>query len=130
MKFMDILKEEVTYPEYPEYSDMRPITDKEIKNARAVYKALKVGIYKPYPDSNKLKYVLPDFENEIIHDTTNMNNAVIFLKFNEVKMYIITSGGDLMDARTIGPEDNAVIKNIKRKIISRFKQHNVMLMAY
>jgi len=118
---MDILKEE---------SDMRPITDKEKKNARAVYKALQVGIYKPYPDSNKVKYVLPDFENAIIHDVTNMNNAVIFLKFNEVKMYIITSGGDLMDARTIGPEDNAVIKNIKRKIISRFKQHNVMLMAY
>ena len=118
---MDILKEE---------SEMRPITDKERKNARAVYKALQVGIYMPYPDSNKVKYVLPDFENEIIHDTTNMDKAIIFLNFNKVKMYIITSGGDLVDVRRIGPDDSAVIKNIKRRIISRFKQHNVILMQF
>lgn len=118
MKFIDILKEE---------SEMRSITDKERKNARAVYKALKVGIYKPYPDTNKLKYVLPDLENEIIHNTTNMGKAVIFIDFDKVKMYIITSGGDLVDVRRIGPDDSAVIKNIKRKIISRFEQHNVIV---
>jgi hypothetical protein len=122
MKFMDILKEE---------DEIKSVSDKKRKNTRAVYKALQVGTYKPYPDSNKLKYILPDLEDNMIHiPITKESKPVIFLNFNDVKMYIITSGGDLVDARRIGPDDSAVVRNIRSRIMIKFIKHNINILEY
>jgi hypothetical protein len=120
MKLLDILTEENT----------KPITDKDRDGARKIYKFLKTGVYRPYPDSNKVKYVLPDFEDHMIYPEILHNQITIAVDFNKVQMYIITSGGDLVNARRVGPDDSAVVRNIKHKIISRFKQHKIFILDY
>ncbi len=114
MKLLDLINEEPN-----------DLSDNNRKSAKLVYKALQTGVYRPYPDSNKLKYILPDFEDKMIF---LKKYPIILLDFSKVKMYIITSGGELVDVRRIGSDDSAVIKNIKSRITNKFKQHNIPVM--
>ncbi len=118
MKFMDILKEE-----------RRIVTDKERKNTRAIYNAFKTGIYRPYPDSNKVKYVLPDLEEYMIRPDMLHNQIIIAVDFNKVGMYIITKGGDVNVMR-ISNDGGAVVRNIKSKIMKKFEHYNVRIIDY
>ena len=118
MKFMDILKEE-----------RRVITDKERKNTRAIYNALKTGIYRPYPDSNKVKYVLPDLEEYMIRPDMLHNQITIAVDFNKVGMYIITKRGEV-DVFRISDDGGAVVRNIKHRIMKKFEHYNVKIMDY
>ena len=118
MKLLDILKE-----------DRRIVTDKERKNTRAIYNALKIGIYRPYPDSNKVKYVLPDLEDGMIYPEILHNQITIAVDFNKVGMYIITKGGDV-DVFRISNDGGGVVRNIKRRIMLKFEHYNVKIMDY
>ena len=116
MKLLDIIKEE-----------SRPITEKEKIRARKAYKGLKVGIYRPYPDTNLLKYVLPDFEEHQIYKMSNEGMVMMFTDLKLIKMYIITNDGHEVDARRIGPDDSAVIRNVIEKIKSRFRRYDIVM---
>lgn len=119
MKLLDIIKEELTQ-----------VTGEQKDNTRKIYKFLKTGTYRPYPDDNALKYVLPDFEDHIIFPSLFNDKVLIYLDFSKVKMYIVKDNKELVVIRRSGSEDSPVIRNIKHKIISKFKQHGVVLKDY
>jgi hypothetical protein len=84
MKFMDILKEEFI-----------PITDKQRDKARKVYKALKVGVYKAFKDADfYYKYVLPDFNDQIVSNFTEEGKIYVAVNLNDIDMYMIEPKGD------------------------------------
>lgn len=116
MKLLDIIKEEA-----------RPITEKERIRARKVYKGLKTGIYRPYSDTNLIKYVLPDFEDHQTYKLSNEDMVMMFTDLKLIKVYIITNDGNEVDARRIGPDDSAVIRNVKEKIKSRFLKYGIVM---
>ena len=117
MKLLDIVKEELL-----------PVTDKDKKEVKLVYKALQTGIYRPYRDVNKLKYILPDFEDHFIFPSLFNDQVLIYLDFGKVKMYMISSSGKEVEVGTEG--DDAIVRNITNKIISKFKQHNIVVKDY
>ena len=85
MKFIDILKEEYI-----------PITDKQRDNTRKVYKALKVGVYRAFKDADfYYKYVLPDFNDQIIvRYTTEEGKIIVIINLNDIDLYMIEPKGD------------------------------------
>ena len=117
MKLLDLINEELL-----------PVTDKNKKEAKLVYKALQTGIYRPYRDVNKLKYVLPDFEDHFIFPSLFNDKVLIYLDFSKVKKFMISSSGREVEVGTEG--DDAIIRNITKKIISKFKQHNIVVKDY
>ena len=81
---MDILKEEFI-----------PITDKQRDKARKVYKALKVGVYKAFKDADfYYKYVLPDFNDQIVSNFTEEGKIYVAVNLNDIDMYMIEPKGD------------------------------------
>lgn len=118
MKFIDILKEELT-----------PITDKQRKNARAIYKAFKVGVYRPFADMNRLKYVLPDFEDHQIYKLSNDGMVMMFTDFYKIKMFILTEENVEIPIGIRPTEDRnaGVSGSIIKKIKSKFLKHGIIM---
>lgn len=117
MKLLDLINEELI-----------PVTDKDRKKARVLYKTFQTGTYRPYPDVNKLKYVLPDFEDHFIFPSLFNDKVLIYLDFSKVKMFMITSTGREVVVGTEG--DDAIVRNITNKIISKFKRYNIIVKDY
>lgn len=118
MKLLDIIKEEAT-----------PITEKERIRARKVYKALKTGIYRPYVDINRLKYILPDFEDHQIYKLSNEGMVMMFTDFNKIKMFIVTDEDVEIPVRIQPTEDRhtGVSGSITKKIKSKFLKYGIVM---
>lgn len=118
MKFIDIIKEEA-----------RPITEKERIRARKVYKGLKTGIYRPYEDLNRLKYILPEFEDHQIYNLSNEGRVMMFTDFNKIKMFIVSEEDVDIPIRKTGSQDmdSGVIRNIIEKIKSKFLKYGIVM---
>lgn len=118
MKFIDIINEEST-----------PITEKERTRARKIYKAIKVGVYRPYADTNRLKYVLPDFEDHQIYKLSNGGMVMMFTDFNKIKMFILTEENTEIPVR-IDPNNDkysGVSGTIIKKIKSKFLNYGIVM---
>ena len=114
MKLLDLINEE-----------SRVISDKERIRARKVYKAFQTGVYRPYPDVNKLKYVLPDFQDHQIYNLSNDDKVMMFTDLSQIKMYMISSTGGEVRVGTEG--DDAIVRNITNKIKSKFLNYNIIM---
>lgn len=118
MKFIDIIKEEA-----------RPITEKERIRARKIYKGLKTGIYRPYEDLNRLKYILPEFEDHQIYNLSNEGRVMMFTDFNKIKMFIVSEEDVDIPIRKTGGQDmdTGVIRSILEKIKSKFLNYGIVM---
>ncbi len=115
MKLLDLINEEP-----------HVISDKERIRARKVYKAFQTGVYRPYPDVNKLKYVLPDFQDHQIYNLSNDDKVMMFTDLSQIKMYMISSAGNDVEVRAEG-DDTAIVRNITNKIKSKFLNYNIIM---
>lgn len=120
MKFIDILREEST-----------PITEKQKNNARKIYKAHKVGLYKPFNDAEfRLKYILPDFEEHQIYDLSNEGKVMMFTDLSKIDMSILKSEYFFNEIPIRNPKDinGGVVGNIVDKIKSKFLHYGIVMM--
>jgi hypothetical protein len=116
MKLLDLINEETI-----------DLTDKERKKAKSVYKVFQTGKYVPFPDMDKLKYVLPDFQSVYLHPKSSNGNILMHVPLKEIEVYIITDAGNEVNARKAGDEDSSVIRNVTKKIKSRFLNYDIIV---
>lgn len=118
MKLLDIIQEEAT-----------PITEKERTRARKIYKGLKTGVFRPFADMNRLKYVLPDFEDHQIYKLSNEGMVMMFTDFYKIKMFILTEEDVEIPIKIQPTEDKntGVSGGIIKKIKSKFLKYGIVM---
>lgn len=116
MKLLDIINEQ---------SPDDPITDKEKKKIRAVYTALKVGVFKYGSLGDKVRYVLQD-EYDIERGPRTGRAIIVLLgdAYDICKLYRVKEDGSTGDYLEIDKYQH-IYTNATEKIESKFKQFNL-----
>jgi len=118
MKLLDIINEQ---------SPNDPITDKEIKKIKAVYTALKVGIFRYGSFNTKVRYVLQNHYD--IERGPRTGRAVIVLlgdASDVCKLYKVKEDGSTGDYLTIDKYQH-IYTDASKKIEDKFKQFNLSI---
>lgn len=121
MKLLDIIKEQ-----------WEPITDKQIKNTRLVYKAYKIGTFKPFKYADfQLKYILPDFEDVKLHHHSFGGEVLLFMDPNKIDMFIIKpedeNEGPVQIENPKDINDGGAVESIIKKLKSKFHKYNIII---